>query len=498
MSDPKTTHGTCPDCGHSGCLSVWEGGTYCHSCETSTGKGKREEPMKVDTEIFDSIRGITKDVCEKYGVTIGLAEDGTEVRHNYPYPHKVKYRYLPKDFSKNSGFSNDHLFGMDKFNASSGKIITVTEGELDALSAYQMLGKKWPVVSLPNASLGTTLLKNVHPYLDSYSKIIVATDSDEAGNRVATKLAATFPGKVYRMLMTTHKDANEFLQAHHERDFMFAWTNAEKFIPSDIYHTARQFGDILSDEEANTYIETPIGAFNEVCKGLMQGHLTVILGEEGLGKTEVLRMLEVDILQNHKDIPIAVNHMEETKKTCLLSYASYVLDENLRDPDHTVPQTKVEEAIEGLTDSENLYLFEMGIDEDPLSILDKVRYLTEVCHCKYIFLDPIQQLAYGRDLDTTEEQTLSRIAVQLERLANEINVGIIITAHVNDDGATRSSRMIGKSASVRVVLKRDHMNEDPEVRNTTYLSVTKNRPVGPTGFGGALVFNPKTFKLEEY
>ncbi len=85
----------------------------------------------------------------------------------------------------------------------------------------------------------------------------------------------------------------------------------------------------------------------------------------------------------------------------------------------------------------------------------------------------------------------------MERLATELNIGIIVTSHVNDDGATRSSRMIGKSASVRIDLYRDHMNADPEVRNTTTLSITKNRPTGKTGYGGTLTFDTKSFTIRE-
>jgi replicative DNA helicase len=157
----------------------------------------------------------------------------------------------------------------------------------------------------------------------------------------------------------------------------------------------------------------------------------------------------------------------------------------------------VQEAVDSLSDAGNMYFFELGIDEDPLTILEKVRFLTEVYGCKYIFIDPIQQLSYGKTKDSTEEQMLSQISVQLERLATEFNVGIVVTSHVNDDGQTRSSRMIGKSASVRIDIKRDHMNPDPDVRNRTVLSVSKNRPIGPTGYAGTLVFDPETFILQE-
>ncbi len=73
-----------------------------------------------------------------------------------------------------------------------------------------------------------------------------------------------------------------------------------------------------------------------------------------------------------------------------------------------------------------------------------------------------------------------------------------MTTHVNDDGQTRSSRMIGKSASVRIDLQRDHMNTDPDIRNLTRLAVSKNRPTGSTGYGGTVKFDPDTFTLGEY
>ena len=494
---PITTHGDCPYCPAHGCYSEWaNGGYYCHSCKIKSKGGTMTE-ADIEEEAYQNIRGISESVCETYKVTVGLDSLGKPVRHTYPYPHKDKYRWLPKDFSHNKGFSNDHLFGMDKFNASSGRTITVVEGELDALSAYQMLGCKWPVVSLPNASLSKALLENCHSYLNSFASIAVCTDNDAAGIAVANKLSRTFPGKVYKVSLTKHKDANAFLQAGDQKDFMFAWVNRERYVPSDIFNTKTQFRKILDDEETNTYIPTPITDFNDLCKGLMQGHLTVLTGPEGQGKTEVMRMLEADILMNHTDIPIAMLHMEESKKTCLLSLASYVLKTNLRDPDHTVPKDRVQEAVDSLSDAGNMYFFELGIDEDPLTILEKVRFLTEVYGCKYIFIDPIQQLSYGKTKDSTEEQMLSQISVQLERLATEFNVGIVVTSHVNDDGQTRSSRMIGKSASVRIDIKRDHMNPDPDVRNRTVLSVSKNRPIGPTGYAGTLVFDPETFILQE-
>jgi len=496
-SKPLKTHETCPDCNANGALTVWSNSSYCHSC----GKKRYMEETKVHTpltEVSAPYRSIPKSSVEKYQIKTGINEKGEHVYRKYSYPDVGdKYRYLPKDFSKNTGFRNNRLFGMDKFNAGSSQYLTIVEGEDDVPSAYYMLGEKYPVVGIPGAAISETLLKECFAWMNSFKYIVVCTDSDSAGNKAADKIASVFPNKVYRVKMTTHKDPNEFLVAGHEKDFFFAWTNREKHIPQGIYNTPTQFKEILRQTELNDYLPTTISDLNDVIKGLMRGHLLVLTGPEGQGKTEIMRKFEYDILKNHPETPIAVLHMEESKRTCLMSYACYELKTNVRDPDHMVPMIKVEEAIDTITKNEKLYLFDFGIDEDPLAILDKVRYFATACGCHYIFIDPIQQLSYGKDKDSTEEQTLSQIAVQLERLATDLNVGIILSSHVNDDGQTRSSRMIGKSASVRIDLTRDHMHPDPEVRNTTKLSVSKNRPVGRTGYGGTLTFDPSSFTIGE-
>lgn len=450
------------------------------------------------TEVAAPYRGIPSSSVTKYDIKTGIDKDGKHVYRKYTYPNGLdKYRVLPKDFTHNAGFKANRLFGMDKFNAGSSHYITIVEGEDDAPSCYWMLGEKYPVVALPGAGISGDLLRDCHDYINSFKQVIVCTDSDSAGNKAADRLANAFPNKVYRVKMTKYKDPNEFLTNGCEKDFFNAWQNRDKYVPSGVYNTPSQFNSILRLEESNDYIPTTISDLNDTVKGLMRGHLTVLTGPEGQGKTELLRKFEYDILKNHKDTPIAVLHMEESKKTTLISYACYALKKNVRDPDHTVPVKEIEDAIADLTKGEKLFLFDFGIDEDPIAILDKVRYFATACGVHYIFMDPIQQLSYGKDKDSTEEQILSQVAVQLERLATELNVGIVLTSHVNDDGQTRSSRMIGKSASVRIDLKRDHMNTDPDVRNTTTLSVSKNRPVGKTGYGGTLKFDPETFTLEE-
>ena len=491
MTDLISSRGTCPDCGHHECYAVYDDGAYCFSCAAATG----DITAKDIVYEYKRYRGISTTVAEHYGAKCGVLHGDIHSRQ-YPYPHAIKTRVHPKDFSKNKGFTNDYLFGMDKFNEGSDPLIVVTEGEEDAMAAYQMLGMSHPCVAVPGASLTKALIVNCHSYLDSFKEVVVCVDGDAAGSTLQSKLVELFPGKVSVVNLTKHKDANDFLIMGDAEEFNATFALRKRVVPDGVFSSAEDFSKILDDGEINTYSETPLSHLNSMIKGLMQGHLTVITGPEGQGKTELLRLFEYHVL-SETDLTIGVLHMEESKKMCLRSLACYALGEDVRDPDSTADPERVKEAILNLTEDGNLFLVEFGIDEDPLKIVDRCRTMAKVFGCKYIFIDPIQQLSYGKNSDKTEEQVLSQIAVQLERLATEIDVGIVITAHVNDDGNTRSSRMIGKSASVRIDLHRDHLNEDAEIRNTTTLTVSKNRPMGKTGYGGQLQFNPYTFTLEE-
>lgn len=447
------------------------------------------------TPVFRSLRDIHQNTMEFYQVKTFVNSEGESVKQVYKYPSGgAKTRILPKSF-RVENFKADELFGMDLFNAGCAKAVTITEGELDALSAYQMLGSKYPVVSLPSATPSGKLFEKCKEWLSSFEKIYLSFDNDGKAEGVAQKLANIFPNRVYRVPHDKFKDANEFLMAGEQAAYKNAWYNAQKYIPENIFNTTDQFLSIIHDDDDSSYTSTGIQALDDVILGLMRGHFTVFQAPEGIGKTEFMRYLEYSLLT--RDIPIAICHMEEVKKRSLLGLVSYHLEKNVTRRDLIDNQTEVDKAITELSEKENLYQFSVGVDEDPLEILERIRFLSQACGVHYIFFEPIQDLAYSRVGDETVEAFLSQLSTKLARLSAELNVGIVTIAHENDDGAIRDCRMIGKRASVVIKLKRDKMATDDETRNTTELLVLKNRPTGSTGFGGMLTFDPDTFTLSE-
>ncbi len=518
------SHVKCPysDCGSSDAFSynTESKAGKCHSCEKKypAEKGyeswaleeypinQRGEVMmlsaRTEEEVFEGCRGITLETMKFFNVSTVLDRSSKPIKHVYPYPSGGrKIRVLPKEGFFLEGMKTDEFFGQNLWNTGTGKIVTICEGELDAMSAYQMCNNPkfpCPFISLPSATPSRKLWEKTREYLNGFDKIILSVDSDEAGNAVAHKIAKMFPNKVYRVIHDKYKDANDFLQAGAAKEFVNAWWGARKFTPDNVLNTTNQFLNLYNKAEEHVYVQTGIPDFDDLALGLMQGHFTVFKAKTGIGKTEFMRYLQYRILSEYPDVPIAIWHLEETKLRSLLGLCSYELQANVTRKDLIVDNGYdeiVQEAISKITKDEMLFQFYLNDEDDPLLLLDQIRYLSQACGCKYIMFEPIQDVAASKNGDESKETFLADMAIRLSKLAAELNVGLITIAHTNDDGAVKYCKMIEQRASVVVELQRDNMAEDEDDRNTTRLYITKNRPTGATGYAGEMSFSPDSFTL---
>jgi len=422
-------------------------------------------------------------------------------RQEYVYPSGgIKVRNLDqKAFYAKDGFKGDELFGMNLFPAGCSKMVTITEGELDALSAAQMLKSQYtnPVVSLPSATPSKKLWENCKEWLDSFEKIILSVDTDDAGNALADRMARLFPNRVYRVQHGEYKDANDFLQAGKEREFKNLWWKPVKHTPENILNTSDEFLKLYTDTPEHTYYPTGIQALDDKILGLMQGHFTVFKAPTGIGKTELMRYMEYSMLQ--QGIPIAAWHLEETKLRSLLGLVSYEIGDNLTRRDlieEKGADSLVREAIVNITKDENFYQFYLGDGQGTDELIDQIRFFSQACDCKFVFFEPIQDVVVGTS-DESKEAMLADLSIRLSKLAAELNVGIVTIAHTNENGDPKYCKMIGQRASVIIDLNRDKEADSIEERNTTYLKVEKNRPCSEEGLAGMLRFSTDTFTLRE-
>jgi twinkle protein len=491
----------------------------CHSCEQGYPSkedthdwAKDRYPTKGNNEMgqiqylsqrqesqssgkYVSSRGITSSTMQDYGT---LTFDD---RQEYIYPSGgIKVRKLEdKIFYAKNSFKGDELFGMNLFPAGCSKIVTVTEGEIDAMSVAQMLKSQYtnPVVSLPSATPSKKLWENCNEWLNSFEKIVLSVDNDEAGNRVADRMARLFPNKVYRIQHGEFKDANDFLKAGKVAEFKNLWWKPVKHTPENVLNTSDQFLKLYDETPEHQYVPTGITALDDKILGLMQGHFTVFKAPTGIGKTELMRYMEYNMLQ--RGIPIAAWHLEETKLRSLLGLVSYHLNDNVTRRDlieEKDAQVLVREAIVDLTKDENFYQFYLSDGQGADELLDQIRFFSQACDCKFVFFEPIQDVVVGSS-EENKESMLADLSIRLSKLAAELNVGIVTIAHTNENGDPKYCKMIGQRASVIIDLHRDKEADSLEERNTTYLRVEKNRPCSEEGQAGKLSFSTETFMLTE-
>jgi twinkle protein len=507
----NVAHQPCPYCKSTDAFS-YDKEKNAYGCFSCNKKGRYSDLNNTDSLIehvasntyslknlvegkYIPLRGITQKTMEEFGVLTY----GDQQEYVYPSGGKKVRTLAEKKFFAKDGFKGDELFGMNMFTAGCAKKVTITEGELDALSVAQMLKSSYinPVVSLPSANPSKKLWDNCHDWLNSFENIVLSVDNDEAGNSVADKIAKMFPNKVYRVDHSKFKDANEFLQNGASAEFKSAWWNCKKYTPENVLNTTDQFLSLYHDTPEHQYVPTGIQALDDKIMGLMQGHFTVIKAPTGIGKTEVMRFLEYNMLK--RGIPIAAWHLEETKLRTLLGLVSYELQDNLTRRDlieEKQAEDLVVEAIKQLTKDELFYQFYLSDGQGADDLIDQIRFFSQAAGCKFVFFEPIQDVVAGLS-EESKEQMLADLSVRLSKLAAELNVGIVTIAHTNDNGDPKYCKMIGQRASVIIDLHRDKEADSLEERNTTYIRVEKNRPCSEEGNAGMLRFNTETFTLRE-
>ena len=458
--------------------------------------------IPVTSVTYEGIRGLDADVAKLYRIQLQKAEDGTPVRYAFGYPDNTKYRgHEEKKFwLKDSGAVND-LFGPE-FNAGTSKKIYITEGEFDAASLYQVLGKTYPVKALPTASWGDKFIKKNRDYLDSFQEVIYAGELDDAGRKSADRLYEIFPTKFHYVNMSQHKDANEFLMAGHADQLKWAALKPQRYTPENFFTGDDAVTEAISTENPYQYVPTGHSGIDEMCRGLVKGGLTFIKAPRGTGKTEVIRFFELAMLKD-PDTKIAGLHMEEMKSTTYRAMATYELGNNVRTKDDAkengYTEDQVTQAAIKAAQNDRTVLFEMRSSDDPMKLLDYVRLAATVYGVDYVFIDHVQRLAYlsatGVDGATS---TLTTLGSRMAQLAKELNIGVIFISQVNEDGRTKYAAALEEEAIICMKLERDTESEDEIEQNTTNIVLDKNRPFAKLGKAGSLFYDRDTTILREF
>ena len=537
MPDYKQTHLPCPDCGSSDALAInADDSTFCYSCkkftfaddvsdEVGAGVAVRvpQKPLTgfegfeatlaaLATETFSGVpeRGLSAATMKSYGVVL---KSGQVI---YPYfeptepnsPVAAKVRYPDKRFQTSGDWSKGGLFGQQLF-PKGGRYVTLTEGEYDALAAYQMMGSKYPVVSIKNgASSALKDCKASYEWLDSFDTIVICFDADEQGTKAADEVGQLFGGKAKIVKhLDGYKDACDYLADSKIALFNAAFWKAEKYVPDGIVNAASLW------DEVNTPMETaevvyPFKGINALTYGIRPAELVTVTAGSGLGKSQFLREVVWSTLQQTA-YNIGLLFLEESIRKTALSIMSLAANKQLHLPTTVSTEEERKEAFDATLADERLYLLDHFGSTDVDNIVGRVRYMAKALDCRYVFLDHVS-IVVSAQSNLDERKALDEIMTKLRMLVQETGIALFVVSHLrrpdnkgHEEGAATSLSQLRGSASIAQLsdivlgLERDGQADDIVVRNTTAVRVLKNRFSGETGRCADLYFDSTTGRMVE-
>lgn len=502
MAEWVEVHLPCPSCNSSDAYAVnADGWGTCFSCDVRIppegGGGNREEvEMEIEAEGFEIIptRGISETAYKKFNVNTSIVDGKpNEVGFTYPNGSTKVRNFNEKKFRTIGNFKGATLFGKDKFEKG-GKVITIVEGEYDALAFWDM--SNTPVVSVPSSTQGKRACKEEWDYLNSFDKIVLCMDSDAPGQACSAAVASLFDfNKVYRVEME-RKDANEYLENKEINVFLETWKNCKKYTPDNIISTFDDISKVLKKKKEERLCTYPFKGLQDKLYGMYGGEVIVFKGNEGIGKTEIFRALEHHILKT-TDKRIGIIHLEEDQQTTIKAIATY---ESKYPYVHLQDNSSEEQVLKDYkkavsNDPDRCYIYSSFDVEDEEKLIDNVRFLVSACGVSFIFLDHITWLATGMEGED-ERRKLDRISQRIKLLAKELGFTFIMISHTNDDGKSRGSRNITKVANTVIHMSRDVTSVIDEERLRTYFMIEKGRGGGvQSGAGGWATFHPESLTL---
>jgi twinkle protein len=419
-------------------------------------------------------------------------------------PIAAKVRFPDKSFTWLGNPKDVPLYGQWLWR-DGGKMVVVTEGEIDALSVSQLQGNKWPVVSVPNGAQGASKsVRKAVDWLNKFESVVFMFDMDEPGRLAAIECAKLLPPGKAKIASLPMKDANECLVSGKGPQVIDAIWGAAVYRPDGIV-SAGDLKDRVYAYGQAVGVDYPYVGLTEKTGGIRKRELVTITAGSGIGKSLFCREIAYDLLLN-KDWKVGYIALEESPERTLIGLMGIHANKPLHINKDLVSVDEFENARKAV--SENLYLFDNFGSLDPDNLIERLRYLAVGMQCDALFLDHVSIAVSGLE-DIDERRALDVIMTKLRSLVEETGVAMFVVSHLkrpsqSDRGheqglqtslaQLRGSHAIAQLSDMVLGLERNQQGDDP---NTTVVRVLKNRFNGDTGVTNALHFSKDTGRLTE-
>lgn len=432
-------------------------------------------------------RGISADVVKRYKITVQKDNDNILVFPFYDEQGVMQFvKYRKMDFDKEKDKNKEWcekdtmpiLFGMAQCEDFSRLVIT--EGQIDSLSVASCGIKN--AVSVPTGALGFTWLANCWDWINKFEEIVVFGDYEKGKITLIETLEKRIQGKVKCVRCGDYlceKDANDILRKYGKDAIIKAVENAELREVKYVKRLANIEAVNLTDLPK---IKTGIRQLDRVCGGLLRGHVVLLSGKRGEGKSTFMSQIVAEAIEqdnavfvysgelpnyhfkNWLDLQIAGNKFVSTRQNEYGDNEYYLTDDTVK----AINKWYYDKAFifdnSAVTDNEYEGLLKVIIDS--------------ICRydIKLVCIDNLMT-AMDCDVNTDLYRHQSSFVKSLEKLAQQYDVAIILVAHPKKTQGDFDNDTVSGSSDITnaVSFVFNYQRAKDGTEHDSELMITKNR-----------------------
>ena len=484
---------------------------------------------ETSSELLVGYRGLDKEVCAELGVRWKYDERTGKVSEMYIPAHILENGefvltgYQVRKVRDNQGNLVKDFYALgsvSKLNAFFGQTLNHKEtlvivgGQVDCISAIQMLRQglsrypsRIPVVvsAMCGESSTADFIKTHYDWVNKFSKVILALDNDQAGIDAVEKAKEVLNPDTTLVATYSLKDANEYLVPRNNKTANdFASDVVWNATPVKSYGIVQSSGLFDKALEMIAAPKIPLPPFLSELKSPLAGGIEIggivnIVSQSSLGKSSIINQAVIYWLK-HCPYKMCVFSLEDNGGSYVIKLASNIIGKKLMSIEddnerYQILKDNEQKVLPYLVDENGNSKFVM-LEEASTSIEDIERAILQaikVHGCSIFVIDTLTNVILSKSIEEQAEFMLME-----ERLRRLHNVTFINLSHTrklgnnevmtpSDDMVKGASQIVG-TATMNIILTRDKMSDDPIERNTTNISITKNRSTGITANNIAKIY----------
>lgn len=434
-------------------------------------------------------RGISAEVCRRYRITTQTNNDRILVFPFYDENNVLQFiKYRKADFNKEIDKNKEWcekdtkpiLFGMAQ--CKNFDRLVITEGQIDSLSVAECGFDN--AVSVPTGAMGFTWLSNCWDWICKFNEVVVFGDYEKGKITLIETLEKRLKTIVKCVRPEDYlceKDANDILRKYGKNAIIRAIENAEL---RDVKYVKRLAMVEHKNLKDLPKIETGITELDRACGGLLIGHVVLLSGKRGEGKSTLMSQIVAEAIEQNNSVFVYSGELPNY-------HFKNWLDLQIAGSNHIETQTNKYGDNEYYLSSEtvekiNRWYYDKAYIYDSSAIPDDeyeglLATITDAI-CRYnIKLVCIDNLMTAIECDARSDlfRQQSSFVKSLEKIAQTYDVAIILVAHPKKtQGEFDNDTVSGSSDITNAVSCVWNYERGKDEEGTGKIMITKNRVAG--------------------